>query len=168
MPTSMTDRAGLDPVAADHLGPADGGDDDVRAARDRRQVVRARMRDGHGAVRLQQQLRHRLADDVGAPDHDRLAAGKAAERRAQQQQAAQRRAGHEAVRADREPAHVGHVEAVDVLVGSIASMTAASTMPAGSGGGPRIPCTAGSTLSAWISVSSSASVVSADKLCWIE
>ena len=29
-------RAGLEPVAADHLGPADGGDDDVGAAHRRR------------------------------------------------------------------------------------------------------------------------------------
>ena len=32
-------RAGLDPVAADHLRPADGGDDDVGAADDVGQVA---------------------------------------------------------------------------------------------------------------------------------
>jgi len=44
--------ARLDPVAADHPRAADGGDQDVGLAAYRREVVRARVGDGHGAVRL--------------------------------------------------------------------------------------------------------------------
>ena len=76
--------AGLDPVAAHHLGLADRGDQDVGAARHRRQVARARMGDRHGAMLGEQQRRHRLADDVGAADHHRLGAGERAQARAQQ------------------------------------------------------------------------------------
>ena len=43
----------------------------------------------------EQQLRHRLADDVGAADHHRLEPGQVAEPVLEQHQAAERRAGHE-------------------------------------------------------------------------
>ena len=43
-------RAGLQPVALDHLRPADGGDDDVGAADDGRQVAGAAVGDGDGAI----------------------------------------------------------------------------------------------------------------------
>ena len=72
-------RARLDPVAPDHLRPADGGDDDVGPPHDRGQVAGARMGDGHGAALAEQQLRHRLADDVGAADHHRVEPGELAE-----------------------------------------------------------------------------------------
>ena len=65
------DRAGLDPVALDHLGTADGGDDDVGAAARRPARSRGlRVGDGHGAALAEQELRHRLADDVRAADDD--------------------------------------------------------------------------------------------------
>ena len=60
------------------------------------QVASAAMRDGHRATFAQKQLRHRLADDVGSPDHDRVQPAQIAERGAQQFKAAERRAGNEA------------------------------------------------------------------------
>ena len=68
-------RAGLQPVAPDHLRPADRGDDDVGAADDVGQVAGAAVGDGDGAILAEQQLRHRLADDVRAADDHRLEAG---------------------------------------------------------------------------------------------
>src|SRR4051794_22693589 len=47
-------RAGLDPVAADHLGAADRSDQDVGAARHGRQVARTRMTDGHRGIGAEQ------------------------------------------------------------------------------------------------------------------
>jgi len=54
------------------------------------------------AILIQQQERHRLADDVGAADHDSMLAGEIAEAILQQQQAAIGRAGDEALAAGRE------------------------------------------------------------------
>ena len=67
-------RAGLDPVAADHPRAADGGDQDVGAAADRGEVARARVARRDRRVGREQQLRHRLAEEVRAADHDRLGA----------------------------------------------------------------------------------------------
>ena len=72
-------RAGLQPVALDHLGPADRGDDDIAAADDVGEVAGAAVGDRHRAILAQQELRHRLADDVRAADHHRLEPGKVAE-----------------------------------------------------------------------------------------
>jgi hypothetical protein len=68
-------------------------------------------------VLLQQQQRHRLADDVAAADHDRLGAGELDARALEQVDDSIGRAGLEALRADDQPADVDRVEAVDVLVG---------------------------------------------------
>ncbi len=46
-------------------------------------------------LRESNKLRHRLANDVGAADHDRLQSGQAAQRILKQHQAAERRAGHQ-------------------------------------------------------------------------
>ena len=73
-------RAGLDPVAADQLRLADRGDQHVGAADLGGQVARARVADGHRRVALEQQERHRLADQVAAPD-DHGARALAARRR---------------------------------------------------------------------------------------
>ena len=82
------------------------------------------MHDADRAVLAQQQLRHRLADDVGAADDDRLAAGEAigSQGLAQQVQAAVGRAGDQQVvgqgaAAGEQPADVERVEAVHVLLG---------------------------------------------------
>ena len=95
MPTSITVGARLDPVALDHLRPADGGDQHVGAPADRRQIAGARVGDGHGGVRRQQQLRHRLADEVRAADDHRVGAVELRRAVPQQQHAAERRAGQQ-------------------------------------------------------------------------
>ena len=72
MPTSMTMAPGLIQLPLHHLRPADRGDHEVGAADHGGQVARARVGDRDRAVLGEQQLRHRLADDVGAADDDRL------------------------------------------------------------------------------------------------
>ena len=115
------DGAGLDPGAPDHFGPADGGHHHIGATDRFGEIAGARMGDGDGGVARQQQLRHRLADDVGAADDDRLGAG---ERPVQglrgavdQHHAAGRRAGHERAlqRPRRQQAGVERVKTVNVL-----------------------------------------------------
>ena len=74
------------------------------------------MRDRNRGIRIKQQLRHRLADDVRAPDHDRFKAGKIAQPVGQQHDAAERCARHEAALPDREATRVRDMEAIDILV----------------------------------------------------
>ena len=116
------DRAGLHPRPTHHFRPPDRGDENVGAARDGGQIAGARMGDRHRAMAREQELRHRLADDVRAADDDSLHAG---EHRAQRlaglvehDHRAGRRAGHErpAHLADRKQADIDRMEAVDVLL----------------------------------------------------
>src|SRR3546814_8382079 len=58
-----------DPVALHHFGHAHGRNHNVRPVNDRSEIARATMRQGNGAVFLEQKLRHRLAHDIGAA-HD--------------------------------------------------------------------------------------------------
>ena len=67
--------AGLDPIAPHHLRSSDRREQHVGAAADRRQIARLGMRHRHRRVLRQQELRQRLADDVGAADHHRLEPG---------------------------------------------------------------------------------------------
>ena len=76
------------------------------------------MRDGHRRIGVEQQLRHRLADDVRPADHHRLEPRQITQAVGQQHHATQRRAGDEAALADRKAAGIGDVEPVDVLVGT--------------------------------------------------
>jgi hypothetical protein len=115
MPTSITVAPGFSQSPLISSGDADGGDEDVGAADHFGQVAGAAVGHGHRAILPEEELRHRLADDVGAADHHRLEARKVAEPVLQEHQAAERRAGDEAALADREPAGVDDVEAVDVL-----------------------------------------------------
>ena len=108
-------RAGLEPVALDHVGPADRGDDDVAAADHVGKVAGAAVGDGDRAILPEQQLRHRLADDVRAADHDRLEPAEVAEPVLEHHDAAQRRARHQRILADRELAGIVDVKAVDIL-----------------------------------------------------
>ena len=57
-----------------HLGAADGGDENVGLLADPLEVLRARVADRHGAIFLQQQVRLRLADDLGAANDDSVRA----------------------------------------------------------------------------------------------
>ncbi len=110
--------ARLDPVALDHFGPADGGHQNVGGAGERRQVPGAAVRDGDGAVGGEQKIGHRLADDVGAADDNRVEAGQVLAAHAlDQKHRAGRRARHEGRLefAGAELADIDEMEAVDVL-----------------------------------------------------
>ena len=74
MPTSITTAPGLTVSAPSSFGTADGGDQHVGAAADGGEVAGARVADGDGRVRGEQQPRDRLADEVRAADDDRLGA----------------------------------------------------------------------------------------------
>ena len=81
----VADEARLGPVHADvddrrarlhHLGrdePGEAGRDHehVRVEGVAREIVRLRVAERHGRVRLHQQVEHRLADDVRPADDDR-------------------------------------------------------------------------------------------------
>ena len=109
------DGAGLDPVALHELGLTDCRHHEVGAAHHVGKVLGARMRDGHRAVLAQQKLSHRLADDVGASDDDRVEARQIVLHRLCKDDRADRRARRQRALADRELADVDGVEAVDVL-----------------------------------------------------
>ena len=66
--------AGLDPVAAHHLGPADRRDDDVSRCALGLDIGRARVANSDGCVHSQQQLGHRHANDVAAAKHNGILA----------------------------------------------------------------------------------------------
>ena len=70
MPDVHDSRAPLDHVHSDHAGEADGGNEDVRVEGVARKILRAGVTDRHRRVRLQEEQRHRLADERAAPDHD--------------------------------------------------------------------------------------------------
>src|SRR5574340_501064 len=109
-------RAGLDHVAGDHLRPAGGDDQDVGVARVFGEVDGLGGADGDGGIVLQQHQRHRLADDVAAPDHHGMLALDRHAAFFQQLHRAVRRAGGEAHIAGGQRADVHRVEAVHVLV----------------------------------------------------
>ena len=74
IPTSITVAPGLTQSPCTMRGAADRGDEHVGAAADAGQVARARVAHRDGRVAREQHLRDRLADEVGAPDDDRLGA----------------------------------------------------------------------------------------------
>ena len=47
-------RTGLDPIALDHFGNANSGDENIRAPAQARQVARARMGNANGAILAEQ------------------------------------------------------------------------------------------------------------------
>ena len=63
--------AWLHEVGRDEAGPSHGRHQDVRLPARGREVGRARMAHRHRGVAVQQQERHRLADDVAAAEHHR-------------------------------------------------------------------------------------------------
>jgi len=88
--------AGFDHVAGHEFRPADGGNEHVGAARDRREIAALRMADGDARILLQEEQRERLADDIGAADDERLRAGKRHAAVLEEPHHARRRAGHHA------------------------------------------------------------------------
>jgi hypothetical protein len=75
------------------------------------------VRDGHGAIVLEQQVRHWLADDVGAADHQRALARHVGQDFLDQDQATQRGAGHDGVLAEGQAAGVDGVETIHIFGG---------------------------------------------------
>ena len=96
MPTSITTAPGLTASAPSSRGTPDRGDEDVGPAADRGEVAGARVADGDGRVRGQQQARDRHADQLRAADDDRLGALQLDPLVAQQLHHPGRRAGDEA------------------------------------------------------------------------
>ena len=94
---------------------ADGRHDDVCVRRQPPEVDRLRVRDRDGRIRLQQQVRHRLPDDVRAPDHDGPRPGDLDAVLVEQPHHAERGGGDERRPAQVEQAGVGGMESVDVL-----------------------------------------------------
>jgi predicted short-subunit dehydrogenase-like oxidoreductase (DUF2520 family) len=60
--------AGFQPIAGYHLRAANRGNHDICAAHNIWQILRSAMRDSNSAIFGQQQLRHRLTDNVRPPD----------------------------------------------------------------------------------------------------
>ena len=111
------DGARLDPVAAHELRPADGGDEDVGAPADVRQVAAcangrwspcSSLPSSSWAIGLPTMF-ERPTTTASSP------ASVGAHALASSSSAAERRAGDEARRADRQPPGIHRVEAVDVL-----------------------------------------------------
>ena len=149
-------RARLDPLARDHARAADGGDEHVGAAADLAEVAGARVADGHGGVGGQQQRGERAADEVRAPDHDRLGALQRDVVAAQQLHHARRSAGTQPGPALREQARRDRRQAVDVLARPGSARSAPGRRPgAGSGAGAGSRTRAGRRRAARISVSTS-------------
>ena len=59
----------LDPVALDHLGPSDGGHDDVGVLDDAGNVVRLAVDDGNGGIAMHEEHGHGQTDEVGPADY---------------------------------------------------------------------------------------------------
>ena len=109
--------ARLDPVAAHHFGLADRGIDQVGARGQVRQIARARMRDRHRGVFVEQQLHQRPADQVRAADHDRIHALERGMHALGQDDAAERRAGRQRGKAAGQPPGIVRMQPVDILGG---------------------------------------------------
>ena len=72
MPTSMTVAPGLIQSPRIYSARPMATNSRFGAAAQIRQIAGMRMRDGHRCVRGEQQLPERIADDVGAADHQRI------------------------------------------------------------------------------------------------
>ena len=122
--------------------------------------ARARVADGDRRVPLEQQQRHRLADQHAPADHDRARAPQ--RRRPPRRAGASRRAActgaAPACPARRRPWLTGCSPSTS-FAGGIASITACASRPSGSGSCTRMPCTRASCPSSRTSSSSSACVV---------
>ena len=73
------------------------------------------MTNRNGAICVQEQLRHRFADDVGAPHDHRFFTGKIAQSVLQHHETAERRTRYHSVAAGRQTTRVDHMEPVGIL-----------------------------------------------------
>ncbi len=109
--------AGRDVIGSDHGGASHGGDDDIGAADGFRKIARFRMADGDGGVRVHEEKRHGLADDVAAAEDGCVCAFDWNFAAAEDFHHAERSAGDEIGASGDEAADVEGMEAVDVLGG---------------------------------------------------
>ena len=90
-------------------------DEDVCASRVVFEVLRLRVAHGDGGVPLQEQQRHRLADDIAAADHYRVPAGNRNFFLFEQVNDAGRGAGDESPGTQQQCARTVDMEAINVL-----------------------------------------------------
>ena len=115
MPTSITVAPGLTQSRRTISGAPHGRKQNIGAAAHGRQIARAGMRDRHRRVLRQEELRQRLADDVGAADHDRLEPVERGPHGLGEQHAAERRARRKRRQPGGQAAGIHGMEAVDIL-----------------------------------------------------
>ena len=108
--------AGFDPIAVHHFGPSGGDHQDIGGAAFIGEIAGARVRHGDGAVLAHQELRHWLADQVGPSQHQCFLAFERAQRALEQDQAAERGTGDDAIEPGHEPAGIDDVKAVDIFI----------------------------------------------------
>ena len=158
MPTSITAAPAFTMSGVTSAGHADRGDEHVGVERVPGEVARVRVADRDGRVRLQQQVRHRLADDVAAADHDRARAVELDRVLASIAMTPTGVAADERRPAEEELAGVERMQAVDVLArGDRARSPAPRRCDPGSGSCTRIASTPSSAFSSATCASRSSS-----------
>ena len=111
-------RAGLDHLRSDEAGAADGGDQNVGLAGDRRQVARFGVANRHRRVLVQQQHGRGLAHDVAAAHDHRMLAGDGNVAALENLNDARRGAGRQRRPAGLQAARVDGMKAVDIFLRS--------------------------------------------------
>src|SRR5205807_2207959 len=109
-------RTGLDEGRVDEPGTADRGDEDVGLAADGGELAGARVADSDGGVGVEQEQRHRAADDDRAADDHGAGAAHRNVVAAEELHASRRGAGGDPRPALGEQPEVAGMEAVDVLL----------------------------------------------------
>src|ERR1700733_8153932 len=107
--------AGRDVIGSDHGGASHGGDHDIGAADGFRKIARFRMADGDGGVRVHEEKRHGLADDIAAAEDGGVRALDWNFAAAENFHHAERGAGDEIGASGDEAADVEGMEAVDIF-----------------------------------------------------
>ena len=150
MPTSITTAPGLTNSLLTSRGrPTAAISTSARAHTSARSRVREWHR--HRRVLGEQQLSHRLAEQVRAPDHDRLGALKLRVDARQQLHHPRGSAGTQPGQPECEQPRVDRGQAIDILLGSITAVSAAPSRWSGNGSCSSTPLTAGSVFRLWSS-----------------
>ena len=110
-------RTGLDPVRFHIAGFADGGDDDIGAAEDIRQITRFGMANRNSGVGVHEEKSHGLTNDVAAAEDDGVGAFDLDIVAAQNFHAAGGSAGNQAGASADEAAKIDGMEAIHVFGG---------------------------------------------------